>query len=171
MLFRKGFSLITILVGIIAFTFTTCEGEEENLSSVLEDLEAIKAAQQAILGKLEKLEETLITPDEQSFTSKELEELKTSQQEILTRLESILAGMRASKELEELKASQKEILTKLDIIIKEEASVFPQLRRVLQATATAEEDYSKVYTIPIVHSPVKGPDPASIVIVEFSDFQ
>ncbi|OGX08622.1 MAG: hypothetical protein A2Z88_01650 [Omnitrophica WOR_2 bacterium GWA2_47_8] len=39
------------------------------------------------------------------------------------------------------------------------------------APAAPEEDYSKVYDIPIDHSPVRGKKDAEITIVEFVDFQ
>ncbi|HWP47604.1 MAG TPA: DsbA family protein [Candidatus Limnocylindrales bacterium] len=100
-----------------------------------------------------------------SEDKKDLEELKANQQAILQRLEKLEKGQ------EEITSLQKEILAKLDHIIREEASVFPPLRKALEAREANEVDYSKVYTIPLGNSPVKGPDSASITIVEFSDFQ
>jgi len=144
MLLTRFISLGYLLLGMVVFALTGCVNKR--------DLDEIKTTQQAILIRLEKLEKgrgaatSAYTPSPSSDTS-------------------------SSKELEEIKALQKEILAKLDNIIKEEASVFPQLRKALQAREAAEIDYSKVYTIPIGHSPVKGPDAAPIVMVEFSDFQ
>ena len=135
-----------VLVGVVVFTLAGCEDKK--------DLEEIRITQQVILNRLEKLEKGLeaITPVGSQTTPP-------------------ASGTGAGKELEEIRASQKEILAKLDNILKEEESVFPQLRKALKAREASEVDYSKVYTIPIGHSPVKGPDTAPIVIAEFSDFQ
>lgn len=100
-----------------------------------------------------------------SEDKKDLEELKANQQAILQKLEKLEQGQEAITSL------QKEILAKLDTIIREEASVFPQLRKALEAREANEVEDSKVYTIPLGNSPVKGPDSAPIIIVEFSDFQ
>jgi hypothetical protein len=96
---------------------------------------------------------------------KDLDELKTTQQAILQRLEKLEKGQEA------LATMHKEILTRLDTIIKEESSVFPQLRKALQGRDSQEQDLSKIYDIPLGNSPVKGSDTATIIIAEFSDFQ
>ena len=65
--------------------------------------------------------------------------------------------------LKEIQKTQKEILQKLDALEKKVSSPAQPARPAV--------DYSKVYTIPIGNSPVKGDKHAPVIIAEFSDFQ
>jgi protein-disulfide isomerase len=77
-------------------------------------------------------------------------------------------GGAADTDVQELKKGQKDILAKLEGL---EKSV-QQIRAQPAAQAARPQlDPSKVYTIPIASSPVRGPKTAKVSIVEFSDFQ
>ena len=47
----------------------------------------------------------------------------------------------------------------------------PSPKAAQQPSAVPSEDYSKVYTIDIAHSPIRGNPKAAVTIVEFVDFQ
>lgn len=70
-------------------------------------------------------------------------------------------------DIQELKKGQKDILAKLEALDKS----VQQVRAQPAAQARPQLDPSKVYTIPIANSPVRGPRTAKVSIVEFSDFQ
>ncbi|MBI4839161.1 MAG: thioredoxin domain-containing protein [Nitrospirae bacterium] len=76
-------------------------------------------------------------------------------------------GKKASADIQstlnEIQKTQKEILQKLDALEKKVSGPAQPPRPAV--------DYSKVYTIPIGNSPVKGDKHAPVIIAEFSDFQ
>ena len=76
-----------------------------------------------------------------------------------------LAACQGGSDIEELKKGQKDILAKLDSLDKQVTAGAPAAARPQQP------DPNKVYTIPVVDSPVRGPKTAKVTIVEFSDFQ
>jgi protein-disulfide isomerase len=71
-------------------------------------------------------------------------------------------------DVEELKKGQKDILAKLESLDKavQQVKAAPA-----PASARPQVDPSKVYTIPVGTSPVKGPKDAKVTIVKFSDYQ
>ncbi len=65
--------------------------------------------------------------------------------------------------VEEIQAQQKDIITKLDGL--KVASAKPA------RPSRPQEDPNKVYDIPVGDSYFKGPEDATVTMIEFSDFQ
>jgi len=71
--------------------------------------------------------------------------------------------------VDEIQASQKDIVAKLEGLSKGQQQILAKAPAA--APRAPQEDPNKVYTIPAGNSYAKGPANASVVIVEFSDFQ
>jgi protein-disulfide isomerase len=71
--------------------------------------------------------------------------------------------------VDEIQASQKDIVAKLEGLSKGQQQILAKAPAA--APKAPQEDPNKVYTIPAGNSYAKGPAAASVVMVEFSDFQ
>jgi outer membrane murein-binding lipoprotein Lpp len=72
--------------------------------------------------------------------------------------------------VEEVQAQQKDILTKLDDLAKGQKQILAKAPAAA-APKRPTDDPNKVYNIPVGKSFAKGPEDASVTIIEFSDFQ
>jgi protein-disulfide isomerase len=82
-------------------------------------------------------------------------------------LGAALAGCTSQEDIKQIQESQRLILAKLGDLEKK----LEQVPAARPASQRSQIDPSKVWEIPIEHSPVKGPANASVTLVEFSDFQ
>jgi outer membrane murein-binding lipoprotein Lpp len=71
--------------------------------------------------------------------------------------------------VDEMHAQQKDILTKLEAVSKSQQEILAKAPAA--RPAQPQEDPNKVYQIDVGDSYFKGPKDASIVMVEWSDFQ
>jgi len=73
--------------------------------------------------------------------------------------------------VDEIQAQQKDILAKLDTLGKGQKQILEKAPAAAAKPAAPQEDPNKVYKVEVGDSYFKGPEDASVTIVEYSDFQ
>ena len=73
--------------------------------------------------------------------------------------------------VDEIQAQQKDILAKLDGLQKGQKTILAKAPAAAAKPSKPQEDPNKVYKINAGNSYAKGPKDASVVLVEWSDFQ
>ena len=80
----------------------------------------------------------------------------------------LAAGCGAAGDLEDIKATQRQILKRLAALERNDQALLSSLR---SGNLPVALDPGRIYDIPVNGSPSKGPEDATVTVVEFIDFQ